>query len=238
MQTVAIADAKMSDLVSFFNTHAIRLQDGKPVKKFENLEKARKRVFNLVELLGVEFDKTAPETVPPTGMIFVGDLVDEETGEKIVLEASTVKPVSDMKLNGDGADEEEEEEEDEGPNVNTFGSMGATMGAMGEKHEAPPVRSNAGRAANSLGVALSWTVPDVRVRRLTRDRVVVTVDGVDHEFKSAHDGFRFFRLPESKMIRFRRELKAKRIDTFKGPDGKSYVFQIVEKADGDEAEAE
>jgi hypothetical protein len=234
MQTVAIADAKMSDLVSFFNTHTIRLLDGKPVKKFENLEKARKRVYNLVEMLGVEFDKTAPETVPPTGMIFVGELVDEETGAKIELEACDVKPVSDMKINGH--DDSGEEEEEDGPTVNSFGSMGATMGAMGEKHETPPVRSSAGRAANSLGVALSWTVPDVRVRRLTRDSVTVTVGGVSHDFKSAHDGFRFFRRPESKMIRFRRELKANRVETFKHTDGKDYVFQIVEKEIGDDSE--
>ncbi len=234
MQTIAIADAKLSDLVSFFNTHAIRLQDGKPVKKFADRKVAEKRVSNLVEMLGVEFDKTAPETVPPSGMIFVGDLVDEETGAPIALEASEVKPVSDVKLNGH--DEEAEEEEDEGTSVNSFGAMGATIGAMGDKHEAAAPRSSGGYAANSHGVAISWTVPDVRARRLTRDAVLVNVDGEEHEFKSAHDGFRYFKLPESKLIRFRRDLKADRFATFKHGD-KEYLFVISEKSDASESDA-
>ena len=227
MTPIATSEAKLSDLVSFFNVHVVRLQDGKPVKKFADRKTAEKRVNDLVERLASYFHDQPEElaTVPDEKMIFIGDLVDED-GEPIQIEASDVKPVATLP----DPDSEEEPEEDDQPN--SFGAMGKAIGAMADKPE--PRASAAGRASNSLGVALSWLVPDVRVRRLTRDSVEVTVDGATSHFKSAQDAFRLYRLPESKFIRFRIKLKADRSQVFEF-GGKSYLFQIVDGVPEDEA---
>lgn len=221
MQTVAIQEAKMSDLVAFYNAHVIRIQDGKTVKKFADRPTAEKRCAKLGDSLASYFEATSPESVPPEGFIFVGEMVTDD-GEAVEIEAAGVAPVA--ALNGAGATDEPE---DEGPDVNTFGSMAGAIGAMGEKHEPAPTKSNVGRASNSQGVSLSWLVPDVRARRLTRDSVEVTVDGQTFPFKSSQDVFRHFHLQMSKHIRFRLKLKAARTATFT-EGGKDYVFTIVE----------
>jgi len=223
MQAIAIADAKMSDIVTYFNTFCVLAQDVKKVKKFENRQKAEARANKLTETLASYLPKNDPR-IAPEGCIFVGELVTEE-GEELDLTPVDVAPVAAL-VNGHDEEAAEEEEDEEGPVANSFGSIAKTVGAMSEKTEAAPVRTTS-NASNSLGISLSWQVPDVRARRLTRDSVQVTVDGVTQPFKSSHEAFRYFRLPTSKSIRFRLKLKASRAETFEF-NGKGYLFEIVE----------
>jgi len=223
MQTVAITEAKMSDLVSFYNAHTVRLIDGKKVNKFADRKTAEKRVHNLVESLASYFEKTNPDSVPPEGFIFVGELTTDE-GEPVKIEAVNATPVTTLQKD-EGADEEQEEDEAEENHVNSFGSMSATL--SDEKHEPKPSTVVIGRASNSEGVRLSWLNPVVKAERLTRDSVVVTVDGVESSFKSTREAFRELRLPISKHIRFRLKLKAARTATFES-GGKAYHFEIRE----------
>lgn len=81
-------------------------------------------------------------------------------------------------------------------------------------------------ASNAAGVAASWADPAVHAARLTRDGVTVTVDGKTTTHKSTRDAFRFYRLMDSKHIRFRGILKAARTATYE-EGKKSYVFAII-----------
>ncbi len=220
MQTVAITEAKLADLVSFYNTHAIRLQDGKPVKKFADRPTAEKRVHKLVETLASYFEATNPESVPPTGFIFIGELTTDE-GEQVKIEAADVTPVVALQKAEEG--EEEQEEEEEAPSVNSFGAMSNTLS---DEKKVTTV-TGVGRASNSEGVRLSWLNPVVKAERLTRDGVSVSVDGQIEYFKSTREAFRALRLPTSKHIRFRLKLKAARAYTFDF-NGKAYNFEICD----------
>ncbi len=81
-------------------------------------------------------------------------------------------------------------------------------------------------ASNAAGVAASWKDPAVHAARLTRDGVTVTVDGKTTIHKSTREAFRFYRLMDSKHIRFRGILKAAKTATYE-EGKKAYVFQIV-----------
>lgn len=81
-------------------------------------------------------------------------------------------------------------------------------------------------ASNAAGVAASWADPSVAAARLTRDGVTVTVDGKTTTHKSTRDAFRFYRLMDSKHIRFRGQLKAAKAATYE-ESKKSYLFTIV-----------
>jgi hypothetical protein len=81
-------------------------------------------------------------------------------------------------------------------------------------------------ASNAAGVAASWADPAVHAARLKRDGVMVTVDGKTTTHKSTRDAFRFYRLMDSKHIRFRGILKAAGTATYE-EGKKSYAFAIV-----------
>jgi hypothetical protein len=228
MQQIAITEAKMADLISFYNTHAVRLQDGKPVNKFADRKTAEKRVNVLVEKLASYFQGKEGEVFPDEGMIFVGELTDDETGEPVQIKAAEQSTnVKSMSVEEDGEPEEEDEEEQD-HSVNTFGHMGGALGAMSNKKQEPP-RNHIGRASNSLGVSISWQVPTVRAERLTRHGVNVTDEDGEllGEFKSTLAAFHSLNLPVSKHIRFRLKLKAAGVETFEF-GGKSYKFELVE----------
>lgn len=81
-------------------------------------------------------------------------------------------------------------------------------------------------ASNAAGVAASWADPAVHAARLTRDGVTVKVDGKVTTHKSTRDAFRFYRLMDSKHIRFRGILKAAKTAVY--TEGKKeYEFSIV-----------
>jgi hypothetical protein len=227
MELIAIKEATMSQLVSFYNTHAVRLQDGKKVNKFADRPTAEKRCAKLGDSLAAYFEATSPETVPPEGFIFVGELTNNE-GEKLEIKPAGVAPVATMEKD-EGVDEE-----DEGPNVNSFGSMGGVLAAAGEKKaDEPPVRDTNG-ASNSVGVAISWTNKEIRSRRLTRNGVSVEVNGEVSEFRSVNAAFHHYGLPTQKHIRFRVALKAAGVDTFVADDGTKYLFAIIDKSEATE----
>lgn len=81
-------------------------------------------------------------------------------------------------------------------------------------------------ASNAAGVAASWADPAVAAARLTRDGVTVTFEGKTTTHKSTRDAFRFYRLMDSKHIRFRGILKAAKTATYE-ESKKSYVFNII-----------
>lgn len=227
VQQVAISEAKTSDLVAFYNVHAVRLQDGKPVSKFADRKTAEKRVSSLVEKLASYFQDKEGEVYPDEGMIFVGELTTDE-GEPV--EIKPVEQTSNVKTMEIDGDDQPEDEEDDQPEVNSFGAMGAAIGAMSNKSKEDTVpRSTIGRASNSLGVAISWTVPTVRAERLTRHGVSVTDEDGESlgEFKSTLAAFHELHLPVSKHIRFRLKLKAAGAETFEF-GGKSYRFELLE----------
>ncbi len=220
METIAIKEATMPQLVGFYNTHCVRLQDERPVKKFADRVTAEKRCAKLGDKLAAYFEATSPETVPPEGFIFVGELTNED-GEKVEIKPTTVAPVAAL-------ESDEGVEEDEGPDVNTFGQMGGALLANGEKKaDEPPVRDNNG-ASNSVGVAISWTVPEIRARRLTRNNVFVEVDGETSDFRSVNAAFHHYGLPTQKHIRFRIALKASKAEKFTH-EGVDYNFTIVDQ---------
>jgi hypothetical protein len=98
--------------------------------------------------------------------------------------------------------------------------------ANAEKEANPAVKASKGRSSNSVGVALSWTNPEVAKARLIRDGVTVTFEGSTSAYRSTREAFRAFRLPDSVHIRFRLKLKASRKETFEFA-GKSYLFEII-----------
>lgn len=81
-------------------------------------------------------------------------------------------------------------------------------------------------ASNAAGVAASWSDPAVHAARLKRDGVTVTFEGKTTTHKSTRDAFRFYRLMDSKHIRFRGILKANRTATYE-EGKKSYAFAII-----------
>lgn len=229
MQTVAITEASTADLLTFFNTHVVRLQDGAPIKRFSDRQAAEKRVHKLVEALASYFGDKEGSMVPPEGMIFIGELEDEE-GNKVEVQANeSTSHVGNLKKE-DGSDEDEDEEE-EGPNVNTFGSMSSALEERNDKKRGQPddshIVSKFRGASNSAGVARSWLDSRVRSERLTRDGVVVFVDekqvGV---YRSVHAAFTALRLPIQFHIRFRVKLKAEGSRDIEH-DGVKYTFKIV-----------
>lgn len=112
--------------------------------------------------------------------------------------------------------------------ADVFGGMVAALsGAKVDLNDRDKDRF-AGRASNAEGVAESWTDPDVREGRLKREGVRVTLpSGEVRAYRSTREAFRELRLPDNKHIRFRIELKAERVHTFKLRDGREYRFEIV-----------
>lgn len=240
MEVIPIKEAKLSDLLAFYNTHTVRLLDGKPRKSFKNREAAERDVYRLVESLASYFGDKSP-TVPPEGMIFLGPLEDED-GEKLQIEDIASNSSHAAKLEpADG----EDDEEDEGPQVNTFGNMAGAIIARNEKKANEPEdepANTSGRSSNSAGVRKSWKNKEVHEARMTKNGVEVECDGVSlGEFRSTGNAFATIRLPMSKCIRFRVKLKKELIKQFEH-DGKVYTFRMLESVptakDDDKEEGE
>jgi transcription elongation factor Elf1 len=98
------------------------------------------------------------------------------------------------------------------------------------------LRKKPGTASNSAGVAASWADPSVATARLTRHGVQVKFEGETRDFKSTRDAFRHYRLPDSKHIRFRGQLKAEGKKDFEWAK-KVYQFTLVERSANEPAEA-
>lgn len=82
------------------------------------------------------------------------------------------------------------------------------------------------KKSNAAAIAKSWHDADVYNKRLTRNGVLVEVNGKSNEFKSTRAAFAALNLPDSKHIRFRQKLKAEKVAIFEWV-GVSYKFTII-----------
>ncbi|MEX3812137.1 hypothetical protein AB3X96_18045 [Paraburkholderia sp. BR13439] len=113
---------------------------------------------------------------------------------------------------------------------NVFSGMVAALTEGGDARKLSQVRDDrfVGTASNASAVAETWTDPDVRKERMTRDRVQVTLpSGEVRTYRSVRDAFRGLHLPDSKHIRFRLKLKQERVRNWTRDDGRLYRFEIV-----------
>jgi hypothetical protein len=162
MNTIAISDAKTSDLVAFYNANIVRFPDGTVIKKFADRKTAEKRVADLVEKIASHFpeDETPEGTIPNPDANALetvkadGAATDDRTNEAApeldleneggaVLELQTDGSVnlSEAPLNEegyviDGGDDEADEEEEQNASrksTSAFNALQATLTALGEK---------------------------------------------------------------------------------------------------------
>lgn len=91
----------------------------------------------------------------------------------------------------------------------------------------PPLVLKTVKGKRSLGVATSWSNPEVKAARMTKHGVTVKAGGKTAEFKSAAAAFRALGLPMSKCIKFRGKLKASGKEVFEH-NGVMHAFRLVE----------
>lgn len=231
MQIIEIAVASGPQLLAFYNANATRLQDEKQVKKWADMNAARKRTAKLVEKLA-SYIENGKEGVdfPPEGCIMFPEEGDDLTEAVKTEDFSDVKPVAALPEAGEDTAEEEEDDLERG----SFDAMGKALNGMADKPAAQAAtRTEIGRASNSAGVALSWNDPKVREARLTRDGVEVEFQGNTEQFKSTGEAWRALRLPAGKHIRFRLKLKEAREQVYEF-GGEKYTFRMVEIDDSAE----
>lgn len=226
------ADVKTADLVSFYNAN---VPEASAIKKFADRKTAVERCVKLAIQVGLpEFDEEAMEDM--TEQQKAEAAAANEAVEKEIAEEKTAEAENDAK-NGAaiwaaafGMTEKQKEIVNNGSGTKVISGKVAN-----EEEEDEPIKT--GRASNSAGVAASWADPSVMAARLTRHGVAVEVNdnpvfdlnniGQQKEFKSTRDAFRFFRLPDSKHIRFRMRLKEVGHQTFE-LNGKFYHFELRE----------
>lgn len=205
--------AQMSSLVEFYNSRS-----AKPVKKFADRQTAVKRCALLLEV------GDAIDSANQAGGAEQADLLVEEASAKPAVHKP--RPVRAVKHSADSEEESAEDSAklDDMSDEEFEANMRAELSAkpVEEKPSAKPT----GRRSNSQGIAASWLNNDVANRRLTRDGVVVQIEGVTTEHKSVRAAFAYYRLPDSKHIRFRGKLKDDGIAIFLW-EGKEYQFTIV-----------
>lgn len=81
-------------------------------------------------------------------------------------------------------------------------------------------------SSNSVGIAKSWDVAEVKEARLTRNGVTVSYSGINAVFKSLRVAFAELGLPDAKHIKFRGELKKEGVKVFSF-DGIDYKFTVL-----------
>jgi hypothetical protein len=92
---------------------------------------------------------------------------------------------------------------------------------------APPANPVAtAPTTNAQRVQQTWSDPNVAAARNTRDGVSVTLGGKTTTHKSTRDAFKAYNLPDSKHIKFRKELKLRKSMMF-FHEGINYAFAIV-----------
>lgn len=168
-----------------------------PIKKFADRKTAEKRCIALMETL-VALEAEAPKKA---AQVWEDDNVRPVVHKprNVVVKEAPVVDIEDENL----SDEE----------------VKAQLLASIEEDKA-------GRKSNAAAIAKSWRNPDVYNARLTRNGVVVEVNGKKGEFKSVRAAFAELGLPDSKHIRFRMKLKAAKVAIFEWA-GVEYKFSIV-----------
>jgi hypothetical protein len=220
---------KTADLVAFYNAN---VNDDDQIKKFSDRATAIRRCVELGKKMDLpEYSEDELKALNPEAQAAVKAA---EAAAKAEIKEATEKADANARgvfnaLFGMTKEQKEAHENGNGKGVKV------QDGKIHTEEEAKPEPVYTGRASNSAGVAASWANPEVMAARLTRHGVAVTVseDKEFHqtadakEFKSTRDAFRFFRLPDSKHIRFRMALKAEGTNTFE-MGGKYYHFELRE----------
>jgi hypothetical protein len=161
-------------------------------------------------------DETVESDKASTALVTT-DSADDTDGDD---EAATDDTDGDDEAATDDSSESETEETEEEEAARIEAE------ARADEEEAARVEKKR-RASNSLGVAISWTNPEVKAARLIRDAVTVeTPDGNISGYRSTREAFRAFRLPDSVHIRFRLKLKASKDEIFEY-NGVKYRFRIA-----------
>ncbi|QJB22156.1 hypothetical protein XccvBFoX7_gp98c [Xanthomonas phage FoX7] len=214
-----VATATTSDLVKFYNSK----QDAAgQIKKFTNRETAIRRVLDLIDSLAVEDDAADAELV----QIQAPEVVEEFT----IPAQEEGAPVRDFS-----------------PATASFGMtiIAKHVPGLATQEQAPaeaPKKAGKTRLAeqggstpkpavarrsNATGIALSWLDKDVYAARVTRNGVLVSVNGAPaQEFTSTKAAFEALDLPIVKHIRFRMKLKAEGHQAIEH-GGNVYKFAII-----------
>jgi hypothetical protein len=174
---------------------------------------------------GDEIELYSGESKSDAGVIFESAKAEDGFSTRVTIyrngEVIEVREVDPVYPESDEQEQEQEESEEE-----EAARMAAEAQAEGDRQATRAQTSGSrARGSNSLGVALSWQDKEVRAARLTRDGVMVTVNGVTTGHQSVRAAFTAYGLPDPVHIRFRLKLKASRNEVFEF-NGIKHVFHM------------
>lgn len=196
-----IAAATTAELVAYYNSHA-----DKPVKKFADRKTAERRVIALIETLAPTsaeepVDAPAAEEAPAP----VIDKKAARAAEKAAAAALVAERLSAGQCPHCGGDASSQtgngpEGTHKGDNETFCHECGGAYDNATGARRAPFGNTSATRAA---AIAKTWQDPETAARRAAR--LKVSADGSD--YSSVRQAFIALRLPLSKHIKFRGELR-------------------------------
>jgi len=201
-----LTEATTKELVAFYNAHNV----DKPVAKFADRKTAERRVKAILETLLTE-SLLNNDDLPESAPVDVAPVVVHKTRASREVVESFVSPNADVP-------------ENEITEEMALAELAAMKAASAGKKE-----SKGSKTGLTLGqaIAASWLDDGVAAKRMTRNGVMVTVNGKSAEFKSVRTAFAELGLPDAKHIRFRMLVKAEGQAIFEF-NGQSYLFALTE----------
>lgn len=200
-------EATTKELVAFYNAHNV----DKPVAKFADRKTAERRVKAVLDSLAIIADQGGDHD--DTTAIVDADVTVHQTRASRVVTEEFVSP------NADVPEDEITEEQ-----------ALAELAAMREASKTSKTKTSKSSGLTlSMAIAASWNEPGVKEKRMTRNGVLVTVNGKTGDFKSVRAAFAELGLPDSKHIRFRMLVKKEGVAIFEH-NGIKYKFTLAAEA--------